>query len=643
MLAFIGLVIGATNRPIANLVGEIPLTALAESVQPASTILTNLSNGNASSLTNIPAAQLTGTAAVLRGSNVLHQGHVKWWGGEPNDEVDDTIAIQSALNSGVREIVFEPGTYIVTGVTASPPFHLIGNQATIKGAEDTNQFNLLTVNGASVSSTSNTVFIEDIVFDQNATARASNQSAGVEFINVEKASVLNCRFVNPVYHHILSYTGVVALHIEGCDFFGTPVWSSGAHLKVTMPGSASVLGCRFYDSSHQSIYASTYSALLVNNCTFSNVTVGVDGRASRMIVSDSVFLGGPNGIDQGDTQGQVKALGVTTTLDGIIVTDNVFTNVTCKRAISLNSCVNSHVSGNVMHVPDVNTVVYQDCIGLDSCTNVLLSGNVMHSDKSTTVGIYIGDSLLTSAIGNTFSNLHRVVQIENNLAVPQLVFGGGNLASSYNNFETLGAVAVSRPDGSNVYSIPGGISMLTSSGLFPHQPTLWLNGNTTNDARLTLACMNSVIVSNGVLGEIDFWSGDSSTGNQLTMARIGGVTDSAMNSGNHRGQLIVSLSDTNTNVQEFFKLRYDGSVLNSALTVNGLSITTNTIAPTWFSLQGIAGTNGSLTSGIINSTTPALKSLGTNNIILRCPDGGSFILRIDDSGTITTATNTGNL
>ena len=53
--------------------------------------------------------------------------------------------------------------------------------------------------------------------------------------------------------------------------------------------------------------------------------------------------------------------------------------------------------------------------------------------------------------------------------------------------------------------------------------------------------------------------------------------------------------------------------------------------------------SGAIHSGLTNTTTPALVSLGTNNAVLRCPNGGSFILRIDNAGVISTVTNTAGL
>lgn len=58
---------------------------------------------------------------------------------------------------------------------------------------------------------------------------------------------------------------------------------------------------------------------------------------------------------------------------------------------------------------------------------------------------------------------------------------------------------------------------------------------------------------------------------------------------------------------------------------------------------------GSITSsestivGSVSTATPAFKSTGTNNMILRCNNGGSFILRVDNTGTITAVTNSTGL
>lgn len=44
-----------------------------------------------------------------------------------------------------------------------------------------------------------------------------------------------------------------------------------------------------------------------------------------------------------------------------------------------------------------------------------------------------------------------------------------------------------------------------------------------------------------------------------------------------------------------------------------------------------------------NTTTPSFKSSGTNNMILLAPDGGSWILKVDNEGNLTTVTNSTGL
>lgn len=73
------------------------------------------------------------------------------------------------------------------------------------------------------------------------------------------------------------------------------------------------------------------------------------------------------------------------------------------------------------------------------------------------------------------------------------------------------------------------------------------------------------------------------------------------------------------------------------------SINATTFGGNSLVLNNNATIRGTVTATTANTATPAFKSLGTNNVILKCPDGGSFILRIDDAGTLSTATNSANL
>jgi hypothetical protein len=52
---------------------------------------------------------------------------------------------------------------------------------------------------------------------------------------------------------------------------------------------------------------------------------------------------------------------------------------------------------------------------------------------------------------------------------------------------------------------------------------------------------------------------------------------------------------------------------------------------------------GTFTGNGTITATNGFSSLSTNNVILRTPNGGSWILRCGDSGTLSTVTNTSNL
>lgn len=59
--------------------------------------------------------------------------------------------------------------------------------------------------------------------------------------------------------------------------------------------------------------------------------------------------------------------------------------------------------------------------------------------------------------------------------------------------------------------------------------------------------------------------------------------------------------------------------------------------------RGTIGSTNTHSAYVVNTTNPGFRSTGTNILIMACPDGGSWILRVGNDGTLTTTTNTSAL
>lgn len=69
---------------------------------------------------------------------------------------------------------------------------------------------------------------------------------------------------------------------------------------------------------------------------------------------------------------------------------------------------------------------------------------------------------------------------------------------------------------------------------------------------------------------------------------------------------------------------------------------TNVIIGTINVGSGINASN-TVAAHVVNTTTPGFRSTGTNILVGKCPDGGSWILKFANDGTVSTVTNTGGL
>ena len=62
-----------------------------------------------------------------------------------------------------------------------------------------------------------------------------------------------------------------------------------------------------------------------------------------------------------------------------------------------------------------------------------------------------------------------------------------------------------------------------------------------------------------------------------------------------------------------------------------------------FSVLGKVVATNTVEGSSVNSTNAGFKSRSTNNVVLACPDGGSWVLKIANDGTLSVVTNTTGL
>lgn len=164
------LVIDSNKTVSANL--TIPSTLILRftngaQIQPASGITVTI----LSPTDGFPKRQIFGGAGTISfvGSNYAPEGCAEWWGGGVG--TDSTSAIQKAINSGLKQLVGLPGTYIVngTGLTGASTLAWRGAGLGItlyQLSEDTNN-NMVLFSGKSK------IRVRDLTFDWN------NKVAGV--------------------------------------------------------------------------------------------------------------------------------------------------------------------------------------------------------------------------------------------------------------------------------------------------------------------------------------------------------------------------------------------------------------------------------------------------------------------------------
>lgn len=118
---------------------------------------------------------------------------------------------------------------------------------------------------------------------------------------------------------------------------------------------------------------------------------------------------------------------------------------------------------------------------------------------------------------------------------------------------------------------------------------------------------------------------------------LGTVSDFIVTIGGNQNMRVGSAS-----VRINDELRFTTSAGTADGFITRLSAGNLRVGTNLFVRDKIASTN-TMSAYVVNTTNPGFRSTGTNNMVLTCPDGGTWLLRVDNLGVLTTVTNTAGL
>ena len=304
-------------------------------------------------------APFTGSAVTNVGDKLSEYVSIKDFGAVGDGVTDDTVAIQSAINSGQGSIYFPAGTYVVTSlnVVSNQVWHGDGMYVTtLMWAQvniSTPTRNMLNQIGDLANWGMNDIgLMGNLTYQTTADGTGQNLS-GIKFRggSVENLTLTNC---------LITEFGDQTKASGAGAFIGP---SSGSNKVMS---NIRIIGCVFENIANvPGVYVNASDSYCIS--------------ASNLIIQDCLFINGTNYADQNCIYVLTNGSGTTTlAYNNVSIVNNTF-----QLAYSVDVCV------------ELN-----DCFGFDvSGNNILLSG------AASADGVLLrGNSSRGVVNGNTFTN-----------------------------------------------------------------------------------------------------------------------------------------------------------------------------------------------------------------------------------------------
>jgi len=429
-----------------------------------SNIQVQLRRGTTAQHSSFTGAQGELTVDTDKNALVLHDGatqggiqvaresvvNVADYGAKGDGTTDDTSAIQNAIDTGAKTILFPEGVYKTTtslniSSSASSDIILQGKGVTINFLPAT-ELALLTN-----SKTDNTVLIEGITFNGNNSTRTVDRTSlggDVDLSEAANIGLKDCTFQDMaaaafVKLNVNNTASSSRVLIQNCLFKG------GVEATTTTGDVSNYLGMRYAASPDVNmtwnILNNTFEGIVpsVTNHGIGGITIqgessDIDATTGpKCRIDGNVFYN--TGVDNGIGNNRIGAITVYRVAPYSVVTNNTVV-VGYETGIDIHGSVGVLVSGNVL-IDSPSGITYTARDATTELKNVaqgIISGNLIEgSEQAVTIS---GDANL----GNTFEDMlvkgNIIKNCDRGLFVNELV---GSLVINSNNFMDVSGTSAS--------------------------------------------------------------------------------------------------------------------------------------------------------------------------------------------------------
>jgi len=363
--------------------------------------------------------------------------NVKDFGAIGDGQIDDTTAIQNAINSSNSQIIyFPPGEYLITNSLAIPSnTYILGTKETIITIDNTTSSHYPIFTGS---------FINNVVFDTlKIKGKTEHMYKGIEFNNANNVIVKNIIYQGNMNDSIIEFTDsnniIVSENIITGNDWNAGIVFYGNVQNVTIEKNYISGGNAYYPIDIEpSVGSGTgYNILIINNTIKDSVWDGIQlqNTTNGKIINNQI-----DGITDSGASGDGRFSGIK------VVTGN-------KHIIKGNIIKNCQTYGIIL-IQTEDIIISNNLIEDSGIASLKLDHNT-----DTVNNIYISKSNKFNDTKHIeFSNLEKIKNITNDLEIqinkfPSSCFTGFGNGDTYNPIFTLsGTATITKDDTNTMYS-----------------------------------------------------------------------------------------------------------------------------------------------------------------------------------------------